>query len=227
MPKLFLLRHLKSQWNLENRFSGWVDVPLYKEGTQKARGLAKKIFKNKIDKIYSSPLLRNQNTVVRILDYVKGEYPIFIWLDEGRMKKWGNFKELYKDYYPVYISENLNERYYGSLQGQYKPAVIKKYGVKKTRLWRRAFNYDPPGGGEGLDEVQKRAVPFYKKHIEKDLKKGKNILVVASHNALRALIKHIERISDEDIINVEVPYAGLIIYEFDKALKLKGKKMLY
>jgi 2,3-bisphosphoglycerate-dependent phosphoglycerate mutase len=226
MSKLILLRHLKSQWNKENRFSGWVDVPLAKEGIKKARTTSGKVFKNKIDKIYSSPLLRNQNTLVKILEYVKGKYPIFIWLDKGRMKKWGNFKELHKNYYPVYISENLNERYYGSLQGKYKPAVIKKYGAKQAHLWRRAFNYDPPGGGEGLDEVYKRAVPFYKKHIEKDLKKGKNILIVGSHNALRALIKYVEKISDRDIVNIEVPYGGIIEYNFDKSLKLKKKKML-
>ena len=226
MSKLILLRHLKSQWNVENRFSGWVDVPLAKEGVKRAKATSKKVFKTKIDKIYSSPLLRNQNTLVRILDYVKGKYPIFIWLDGGRMKRWGNFKELHKNYYPVYISENLNERYYGSLQGLYKPAVIKKYGAKQARLWRRAFNCDPPGGGEGLDEVYRRAVPFYKKYIEKDLKKGKNILIVGSHNALRALIKYIEKISDRDIINVEVPFAGIIKYEFDKSLKLKKKEIL-
>lgn len=226
MAKLILLRHLKTQWNLENRFSGWVDVPLAKEGIKKAKLTAKKVFKTKIDTIYSSPLLRNQNTLVRVLDYVRQKYPIFIYLDEGRMKRWGNFKELHKNYYPVYISENLNERYYGSLQGLYKPAVIKKYGAKQAHLWRRAFNCDPPGGGEGLDEVYRRAVPFYKKYIERDLKKGRNVLVVASHNALRALIKYIEKISDKDIIDVEVPFGGIIKYDLDKSLKLKKKEML-
>ena len=104
--------------------------------------------------------------------------------------------------------------------------TIKKYGAEKVKLWRRGFNYDPPGGGEGLDEVYRRAVPFYKKYIERDLQKGKNVLIVASHNALRSLVKHIEKISDKDIVNVEVPYGGLIKYEFDKSLKLKNKKIL-
>lgn len=226
MARLILLRHLKSQWNVENRFSGWVDVPLAKEGIKKARTTAKKVFKNRIDVAYSSPLLRNQNTLVRILDYVEKKYPIFIYLDEGRMKKWGRFKELHKNYLPVYISENLNERYYGKLQGLNKEKTIKKYGAKQVKLWRRGFNNDPPGGGEGLDEVYRRAVPFYKKYIERDLKKGKNVLVVASHNASRAIIKYIEKISDEDIINVEVPFAGIIEYQFDKSLKLKNKKTL-
>ncbi len=163
---------------------------------------------------------------MRILDYIDNKYPIFIHLDEGRMKKWGNFKETHKNYLPVYISENLNERYYGKLQGLDKEKTIKKYGSEKVRLWRRGFNNDPPGGGEGLDEVYRRAVPFYKKYIERDLRKGKNVLVVASHNSLRAVIKYVEKISDQDIVNVEVPYAGIISYKFDKLLKLKNRKVL-
>ena len=226
MAQLILLRHLKSQWNLENRFSGWVDVPLCNKGIKKAKEVARKIFKSKIDVAYSSPLLRNQNTLVRILDYIDNKYPIFIHLDEGRMKKWGNFKETHKNYLPVYISENLNERYYGKLQGLDKEKTIKKYGSEKVRLWRRGFNNDPPGGGEGLDEVYRRAVPFYKKYIERDLRKGKNVLVVASHNSLIAVIKYVEKISDQDIVNVEVPYAGIISYKFDKLLKLKNRKVL-
>lgn len=226
MAQLILLRHLKSQWNLENRFSGWVDVPLCNEGIKRAKEIAQKIFKSKIDVAYSSPLLRNQNTLVRILDYIDNKYPIFIHLDEGRMKKWGNFKETHKNYLPVYISESLNERYYGKLQGLDKEKTIKKYGPEKVRLWRRSFNNDPPGGGEGLDEVYRRAIPFYKKYIERDLRKGKNVLIVASHNSLRAVIKYVEKISDQDIINVEVPYAGIISYKFDKLLKLKNRKVL-
>lgn len=226
MAQLILLRHLKSQWNLENRFSGWVDVPLCNEGIKKAKEIAQKIFKSKIDVAYSSPLLRNQNTLVKILDYIDNKYPIFIHLDEGRMKKWGNFKETHKNYLPVYISESLNERYYGKLQGLDKEKTIKKYGSEKVQLWRRGFNNDPPGGGEGLDEVYRRAIPFYKKYIERDLRKGKNVLIVASHNSLRAVIKYVEKISDQDIVNVEVPYAGIISYKFDKLLKLKNRKVL-
>ena len=226
MAKLFLLRHLKSQWNLENRFSGWVDVPLMKNVTKKAEELAKKIFQFKIDAIYSSPLFRNQQCVALILGYVNKKYPIFIHLDTGKMKEWGNLREKNKEnYIPVYISENLNERYYGKLQGLNKKETMKKYGAEKVRLWRRSFKTPPPGG-ESLKDVFERAVPFYCRYIEKDLREGKNVLVVASHNPLRALIKYIERIPDEEIINVEVPFAGLIKYDFDKSLKIKNKKIL-
>jgi len=222
MPKLFLLRHLKSQWNLENRFSGWVDVPLMKDTEIRAKEITKKIFKFKIDAIYSSPLYRNQRTVGTILEFANKKYPIFIHLDKGKMKDWGNFRELNKNYIPVYLSETLNERYYGKLQGLNKQETIKKYGEKKVHLWRRSYEVNPPGG-ESLKDVIKRATPFYRKHIEEDLKIGKNILVVSSHNSLRAIVKYIEKISNNDIVNVEIPFAGLVIYDLDKSLKLRRK----
>ena len=225
MPKLFLLRHLKSQWNLENRFAGWTDNPLAKGEFKKAKNIAKKIFKIKIDKVYSSPLLRNMETVAMIFDYVVPKYPFFIHLDGGKKQKWGNFADISKNDVPVYVSEKLNERYYGKLQGLNKKETMRKYGERKVRLWRRSYNVAPPGG-ESLKDVVNRTTPFYKKHIEKDLKKGKNILVVASHNALRAIIKYIENISDDEIINIEVPFAGLMEYNFDKSLRIKKKILL-
>jgi len=225
MPKLFLLRHFKSQWNLENRFTGWVDVPLTKEGNKKTKRISEKIFKLKIDTIYSSPLFRNQDTVVKIIDYLPKRYPIFIHLDRGKMKEWGNFEKINKSHFPVYISENLNERYYGKLQGLNKKETIKKYGSQKVHLWRRGFKNHPPAG-ESLKDTFKRAAPLYKQYIQKDLRKGRNVLVVASHNSLRALIKYIEKISDKDIVDIEVPYGGLIEYQLDKLLKLKKKKVL-
>jgi 2,3-bisphosphoglycerate-dependent phosphoglycerate mutase len=100
---------------------------------------------------------------------------------------------------------------------------MEKYGKEKVKLWRRSYKIAPPGG-ESLKDVVKRTVPFYKRFIESDLKKGKNVLIVASHNSLRAIVKYVEKISDDDIINVEIPYAGLIEYDFDKSLKLRNKK---
>ena len=224
MPKLILLRHLKSQWNKENRFAGWTDNPLAKSEFKKVKGIAKKIFKFKIDKIYSSPLFRNLETVARIFDYAGRKYPFFVHLDGGKMKRWGNYVDISKNDVPVYVSEKLNERYYGKLQGLNKAETMKKYGKKLVHLWRRSYDIAPPGG-ESLKDVVKRATPFYKKYIERDLRRGKNVLIVASHNSLRALIKHIEKISDQDIIDIEVPFAGLIIYDLDKFLKIKNKKV--
>jgi 2,3-bisphosphoglycerate-dependent phosphoglycerate mutase len=212
MAKLFLLRHLKSKWNKANRFSGWTDVPLSEEGKKDAAKRAKEIFKSRIDVIFTSPLFRNIDTVVRILEAGKKKYPIFISRDGGKIQQWGDFFGGPRDFTTVYVTQNLNERHYGSLEGLNKKEIAKKYGKEKVRLWRRSYEVAPPGGGESLKDVYERVVPFYKKHIEKELKKGKNVLVVSSHNSLRALMKYIDKIPDEDIINLEVDYGGLVKY---------------
>jgi len=222
MPKLFLLRHIKSQWNEENRFTGWMDVPLDEKETYKAQDLAKKIFQHRIDKIYTSPLFRNQDTVARIFEYGNIKYPVFVHLDGGKMEKWANYIDISENDVTVFVTEKLNERYYGKLQGESKDELIRKYGSEKVRLWRRSYNIAPPGG-ESLEDVAKRTIPFFKKYIEKDLKAGKNVLIVASHNSLRAIIKYLEKISDNDIINIEVDYGGLISYELNKSLNIVKK----
>jgi 2,3-bisphosphoglycerate-dependent phosphoglycerate mutase len=215
MAKLFLLRHLKSQWNEENRFTGWMDVPLDEKEIYKAKELADKIFQFQIDKIYTSSLFRNQDTVARIFEYGNIKYPVFVHLDGGKMQKWANFIDISENDVTVFVTEKLNERYYGELQGTNKEEAIRKYGVEKVRLWRRSYDMAPPGG-ESLKDVYKRTVPFFKKYIEKDLKEEKNILIVASHNSLRAIIKYLEKISDQDIINLEIDYGALLEYQINK-----------
>ncbi|MDP3990980.1 MAG: 2,3-diphosphoglycerate-dependent phosphoglycerate mutase [Candidatus Nealsonbacteria bacterium] len=194
MPNLLLLRHLQSQWNLENRFTGWTDVPLCQEGIDSAKKTAESLAGFKIDKVYTSPLIRNKETVSLIL------------------------KELGKSNLPMVVNKALDERNYGQLQGLNKDEVKKQFGQEKVHLWRRSWDETPPGG-ESLKDVSERTIPFYIKYIENDLKEGKNILVVASHNSLRTIIKHIEKISNKDIINIEVAYGELRVYEFDKSLK--------
>jgi 2,3-bisphosphoglycerate-dependent phosphoglycerate mutase len=214
MAKLFLLRHLKSQWNLDDRFAGWTDGPLAKTESIKAIEIAKEIFQYKVDAVYTSPLFRNQDTVARIFEAVQLKYPFFIHIDAGKMQKWGNYTDISENDVPTYVTENLNERYYGRLQGLNKEETIKKYGEEKVRLWRRSYDIAPPGG-ESLKDVCKRTTPFYKKWVERDLKSGKNVLVVASHNSLRAIVKYIEDVSDNKIASVELPFGALSKYNFD------------
>jgi 2,3-bisphosphoglycerate-dependent phosphoglycerate mutase len=224
MPKLFLLRHLKSQWNEDNRFTGWMDIPLDEARVNEAKVLADKtINKFEIGKIYCSGLFRNMDTMARMFEYGNKKYPVFVHLDQGMMKKWGNYTDISNNDVSVFVSDKLNERYYGKMQGMNKEEAMKKFGENKIHLWRRSYNIAPPGG-ESLKDVVKRVVPFYKKYIEKDLKKDENVLIVASHNSLRAIVKHIEGISDEDVINLEIPYAGLVIYDLDKKLKILNKE---
>lgn len=198
MPKLILLRHLKSQWNEENRFTGWTDVPLSEEGIANAPATAAKLADFPIDKVYTSPLARNKKTVELIL---------------GNLGK----KDL-----PVVFDKALDERNYGELQGLNKDEVKKKYGADQVHLWRRSWDVAPPGG-ESLKDVYQRTEPFFEKHIEKDLGEEKNILVVASHNSLRAIVKHIEKISDKDISDLEIPYAGIREYSFEGGVYKKQR----
>ena len=225
MAKLFLLRHLKSQWNLENRFSGWTDVPISEIGKKDAIERAKEIFKTRIDEVFTSPLFRNIDTAVRVLEAGHQKNPVLISRDGGKTQKWGDYFGGPENFIPVYVTEKLNERHYGSLEGLSKKKTITKYGKEKVHLWRRSYKVRPPGGGESLKDVSRRMIPFYKEYIEKDLKKGKNILIVSSHNPLRALVKYLEKISDDDIINVEIGYGSLLNYNIDK--KGLPKKKLF
>ena len=213
--KLFLLRHLKSQWNEDNRFAGWVDNPLTKESAVGAKEIAEKLRGQNIDIVYTSPLIRNTESVLRVFDNISEKYPLFLHLDGGKMQKWGNFTDISQNDILVYVSENLNERYYGKFQGLNKDEVIKIYGEETIHLERRGFEQKPPGG-ESLKDVYKRAVPFFKKYVRKDLLTGKNVLVVASHNSLRAIVKYLEDISDKDIANLELPFGDLRQYDFDE-----------
>jgi len=213
MSKLFLLRHLKSQWNKDNRFAGWADNPLSDEGRLQAKGIAERLMNEKIDVLYTSPLIRNQETVLRVFEGFTDKYPLFLHLDGGKMQKWGNF-EGNGNHVPAYVSENLNERYYGKIQGLNKHEIAIKYGDDLVHSWRRDYKVAPPGG-ESMEATYKRAVPFFKKYIQKDLKSGKNVLVVASHNSLRAIVKYIENISDEDVSKLELPFGSLMQYEFN------------
>lgn len=223
MAKLFLQRHLKSQWNVENRFAGWSNAPVAKESLKMSKEIADRIVKEPIDMVFTSPLMRNMQTVIEIFNnFDDGRYPLFISLDSGKMQDLGNFTDIGDKDVDTYVSEELNERYYGDLQGLNKAETKKKYGEDQVKLWRNSYVESPPGGESGQD-VYDRVVPFFKKYIEKELKNGKNILVVTSHHTLRAIIKYIENIANEKMIEVEVPFAGLVQYEFNEKTKTFAK----
>ena len=219
MSKLILLRHLQSQWNKENRFTGWTDVPLSEEGIKSAKEVAGKLAGFHIDKVYTSPLIRNKETVSLLLENL-GK------VDEDKsssspttplrgVRKSGSsfaFTNAWVKDVPIVIDKALDERNYGTLQGLNKDEMKEKYGEEQVKLWRRSWNQAPPEG-ESLEDVFNRVVPFYRRYIEKDLKEGKNVLIVASHNSLRALVKYLDKISNEDIISFEMPTGGLREYD--------------
>jgi 2,3-bisphosphoglycerate-dependent phosphoglycerate mutase len=214
MAKLYLQRHLKSQWNLENRFAGWVDNPLSKESNIVAEQIAKEIEQISFSKIYSSALFRNMDTIAKIFDFIPNKYPLFMHVDGGKAQEWANYGNPSINEMPVCVSEKLNERSYGELQGLDKAELMKKYGEEKLHSWRRNYNEAPPGGESGKDTYE-RVVPFFKEFAEKDLKEGKDILVVASHGSLRVIIKYLENMTDEDFGILELPFGALVKYDFE------------
>ena len=201
MPQLILLRHGESQWNLENRFTGWVDVPLSPRGENEAKQAGLKLKPFQIDTAYTSVLRRAIDT----LDFT--------------------LKAAGKNGIPTTRTAALNERHYGELQGLNKEETSKKFGKEQVRIWRRSYDVAPPGG-ESLKDTAARTLPYYRETILKDLREGKNVIVAAHGNSLRSIVMEIEKLTPEQILKVEIPTGVPLVYEFDSKLKLASKKIL-
>ncbi len=221
MIKLVLMRHGESQWNLENRFTGWTDVDLTEKGREEARQ-AGELLKREgygFDLAYTSVLRRAIRTL------------------------WIAFDAMDTMYLPIEHDWRLNERHYGALQGLNKAETAAKFGEEQVLVWRRAYaiapnplaldderhprfdpryqDFDPAKlpATECLKDTVARVVPYWNEAIAPSLKAGKRVLIAAHGNSLRALIKHLDQISDEDIVNVNIPTAQPLVYELDDDLK--------
>jgi 2,3-bisphosphoglycerate-dependent phosphoglycerate mutase len=201
MATLVLVRHGESQWNLENRFTGWIDIPLTDKGREEARRAGEKIKGIKFDKAYTSVLNRAIETLDIILKVIKQEK------------------------IPIEKDQALNERHYGDLQGLNKAETAKKYGDKQVHIWRRSYDIAPPGG-ESLKDTAARTLPYFEKKIVPDLKAGKNILVSAHGNSLRSIVMELDQLTKEHVLELNLGTGVPIIYEFDKNLKILSKKEL-
>ncbi|MDD5527588.1 MAG: histidine phosphatase family protein [Patescibacteria group bacterium] len=223
MSYLILIRHGQSRWNLTNKFTGWVDVPLSRLGVKEAILNAKELRQLKIDVAYTSELSRAQETLLIILS---GQNRTGIFLHRG--KKDGDHDryatKLDKNEIPIYSSPILNERYYGRLQGMDKAQVREKYGEKKVMEWRRSYKGRPPGG-ESLQDVYGKVIPYFHREIQPWLEKNKNVIISSHGNTLRAIIKHLENISDHDISHLEISNSQPIVYRFSggKIQRAKGE----
>lgn len=214
MSYLILVRHGESRWNSQNKFTGWVDVPLSEIGVNEALICAKELEGLQIDVAFTSKLERAQETLLLILS--KQDYTGIFLHENGKEKKWSMHPYSFDNgEIPIYSHDALNERYYGKLQGLDKDETRKKYGEKKVFLWRRSFDIKPPSG-ESLKDTIARAVPYFKRKIMPEVKRGKNVIVSAHGNSLRGIIKHIENISDKDIPNLELPTGKPLIYKYEK-----------
>jgi 2,3-bisphosphoglycerate-dependent phosphoglycerate mutase len=225
LATMVLVRHGQSQWNLENRFTGWMDVPLSIKGRQEATSAGKKLKDMRFDTIYVSHLLRAIQTMHYILLELSDKRIPIIYHEEKRIHEWEHYHGDRNNEISIYQSVDLAERYYGDLQGLNKAETMKKYGEAQVHLWRRSYDINPPHG-ESLKDTCERTIPYYKNHILPELQAGKNVLIVAHGNSLRSITKYVENISDQDIPNMEIPTGLPIIYTFDFQMKLQKKVLL-
>jgi 2,3-bisphosphoglycerate-dependent phosphoglycerate mutase len=200
MPDLVLVRHGQSLWNLENRFTGWVDVPLTAEGEAEARRAGERLNGMSFDVAYTSTLVRAQETL-RLLCETAG-------LD-----------------LPVIRDQALNERHYGDLQGLNKAETAERYGDEQVHIWRRSFATPPPNG-EALKHTAERTLPFFERAILGDIKLGKNVLVVAHGNSNRSIVMDLEQISEDEIMGVELATGIPLVYDLETDGTVKGKRTL-
>ncbi len=201
MPTLVLVRHGQSQWNLENRFTGWVDVPLTELGEQEAHRAGKNLKGMKFDIAFTSELQRAQKTLAVILGET-GQTGLSIIKDKA-----------------------LNERHYGDLQGLDKGETAKKYGDEQVKIWRRSYDVPPPNG-ESLKDTAARTIPYFEDKIVPYLKEGKNVIVAAHGNSLRSIVMHLEHLTKEQVLELNLETAVPRVYELDSNLKILSSKDL-
>ena len=227
--KLVLTRHGESQWNLENRFTGWVDVDITDKGRQEAikGGQTLKELGLTFDVAYTS----YQKRAIKTLNLFLEELDL-LWI-------------------PVYKSWRLNERHYGALQGLNKAETAEKYGDEQVHIWRRSFDVAPPQvdknsdmypgnidrykdipegeipTGESLKLTIDRVLPYWESDISKQIKAGKNVLISAHGNSLRALIKYLLNISDEQILDLNLPTGTPLVFEIDENLNIISAPELF
>lgn len=201
MSQMVLLRHGESQWNLENRFTGWVDVPLSPKGEEEAREAGQKLRQFRFDRGYTSVLKRAIDTLWIVLEVI-GQTDL-----------------------PVEKDQALNERMYGDLQGLNKEDTAKKYGDQQVKLWRRSYDVRPPGG-ESLKDTADRVLPYYQQHIYPDLLAGRSLIVAAHGNSLRALVMHLDRLSPAEVLELNIPTGVPLLYEMDAQGQVVSRRYL-
>lgn len=211
MPNLVLLRHGESQWNLENRFTGWVDVPLSPKGVQEARQAGEKLKPYTFDRAYTSVLKRAIDTLDIVLKII-GQTGI-----------------------PIERDQALNERHYGALQGKNKAEIGKQYGEEQLKLWRRSYDVPPPkdktglnpeGISESLKDTAARTLPYFESRVMPDLKAGRNVIVSAHGNSLRSIVMKLDNLTREQVIELNIPTGAPLLYVYDSEGKVVERRYI-
>ena len=194
MARLILVRHGQSVWNASNRFTGWTDVDLSEQGVQEAEDAGRQLSDIRIDVVHTSDLVRAQRTAEIIMRHNETSENV-----------------------PTKYDWRLNERHYGALQGLNKAETAEKHGAEQVHIWRRSFDVAPPDG-ESLEMTAERTIPYFTEEIVPDLVSGKNVLVSAHGNSLRSIVMHIDGISPEDIVSLEIPTGEPIHYSYEEGV---------
>jgi 2,3-bisphosphoglycerate-dependent phosphoglycerate mutase len=201
MGTLILLRHGESQWNSENRFTGWIDIGLTEKGKKEAFEAGKLLRGIPIDFGFTSVLIRAIDTLTEALR--------------------GADQELV----PIAKDAALNERMYGDLQGLNKAECADKFGAAQVKIWRRSYDVPPPNG-ESLKDTAARTLPYFENNILPLVKEGKNVLVSAHGNSLRAIVMDLDKLTREEVVELNIPNAVPIVYEIDTEGKVVSKMTL-
>lgn len=201
MAKLILLRHGESEWNLENRFTGWIDIALTTKGRREAFAAGKLLKDIPIDEAFTSVLIRAIDSTTEALR--------------------GADQELV----PVIKDAALNERMYGDLQGKNKAELAKEFGAEQVLIWRRSYDVPPPNG-ESLKDTAERTLPYFNSHIFPLVKSGKNVLVLAHGNSLRAIVMLLDALTPKEVVELNIPNAEPIIYEISTDGTVISKNIL-
>ena len=193
MANLILIRHGQSVCNASTRFTGWTDVDLSDKGVIEAEEAGRQLSDIRIDVVHTSDLIRAQRTAKIVMQQ----------------------NESSGEDVPTRYDWRLNERHYGALQGLNKAETAEKHGAEQVQIWRRSFDVPPPEG-ESLEMTAERTIPYFTEEILPDLESGKNVLVSAHGNSLRSIVMHIEKISPNDIVSLEIPTGSPLLYRHDK-----------
>jgi 2,3-bisphosphoglycerate-dependent phosphoglycerate mutase len=221
MTRLVLIRHGESTWNAQNRFTGWVDVPLSARGRDEAREAARRMgeYGIVVDLCFTSLLIRAIETAVICLTEAEGicagRSPV---LKHGARdpdwRGWDHYAGDEDQEVPVFLQRALGERCYGSLQGLYKHRTAERVGRETVRRWRRSYSTRPPGG-ESLADTAARTIPFLEGPLMRHLCAGKHTLVSAHGNSLRSMVMSLDGLDKQDVAGLELPTAVPLVYEID------------
>ncbi|WP_080128564.1 2,3-bisphosphoglycerate-dependent phosphoglycerate mutase [Chlamydia suis] len=213
MTLLILLRHGQSVWNQKNLFTGWVDIPLSQRGIQEALAAGEIIKNLPIDYIFTSTLVRSLMTaLLAMTNHLSQKIPYIVHEERPDMSRIYSEKEA-QQMIPLFQSSALNERMYGELQGKNKQEVAELFGEEQVKLWRRSYRIAPPQG-ESLFDTGQRTLPYFQERILPLIQQGKNIFISAHGNSLRSLIMDLEKLTEEEVLSLELPTGKPIVYEW-------------